>query len=216
MIARHYAAALASAPSLARTVDDRALDDLVQLAADWFERAASVAASFAAWKSAHALASQALELTPPSDAAVRARRLQRLGEVTVDAVGADAAESVLREALAAYRALGIDGRAGLASTAAALGDVLRSQTRFSEAGDLADSTLAEIRRTANAAAQARLLLLRGTAKLNANDAYEAAAEDARLAAALIDERAEPLLALQATQLLAQIDAESGRMTQQRG
>jgi|tagenome__1003787_1003787.scaffolds.fasta_scaffold20983896_3 class 3 adenylate cyclase/tetratricopeptide (TPR) repeat protein len=210
VIARHYAAALAAAPSLARTVDGRTRDDLVQLAADWFERAASVAVSFAAWESAHALASQALELTPASDEAGRARRLQQLGEVTVDAVGADVAESVLRDALAAYRALGGEGRAGLASTAAALGDVLRSQTRFSEAGDLADATLVEIG-DGDPAAQARLLLVRGTARLNADDAYDAAAADAHRAAALIDERAEPLLALQATQLLAQIDAESGRL-----
>jgi tetratricopeptide (TPR) repeat protein len=209
VIARHYGAALDSAPELARTVDERTRDELVRLAADWFERAAAVAASFAAWESAHALATRALELTPEGDDAVRARRLRQLGEVTVDAVGAVAAESVLRDALSAYRALGAEGWSGLASTAVALGDVLRSQTRFTEAGELAEAALAEIEDD-NPTSQARLLLLRGEATLNAHDAYDAAAADAERAAALVDERTEPLLALQATQLLAQIDAERGR------
>src|SRR5436305_1946841 len=74
VIARHYAAALADAPTLARDIGGLERDTLQARAGDWFETAARVALGFAAWASARDLAARALDLS--EEAVVeRARRL---------------------------------------------------------------------------------------------------------------------------------------------
>ena len=79
VIARHYAAAFEIAPALAPDIGGRRRDHVRDAAANWFERAADVAARFAAWESARSLAQRSLELSveaPPlvRGAAARAAR----------------------------------------------------------------------------------------------------------------------------------------------
>lgn len=214
VVARHYAAAVACAPALAREIGGRTRDEISALAANWFELASTVASSFAAWSSAYELARRALELTPADDAPGRAGRLERVGVTAFDALGADEAEPPLRAALEAYRALGSGFARGLASTTAALGDVLRARTRFQEAAELAEEALAEVG-DADPEAVARLLLLRGLAVLNAWDAYDAAGLDARRAAELASRADDPVLQFEALQLLAQVEAEQGIVDNER-
>jgi class 3 adenylate cyclase len=79
VIARHYASAFESVPTLARDIDGRARHEVRALAADWFARASAVAVGFAAWESAVELAEQALRLTP-AEAVQRPERLLALGQ----------------------------------------------------------------------------------------------------------------------------------------
>ena len=100
VVARHYAAALETAPRLVRVVDGRSVGEIREAAADWFERAAGVARAVAAWETAAALAARAVELTPDDARFERARRLLLHGETTASAAGVGAALPLLREALA--------------------------------------------------------------------------------------------------------------------
>jgi len=206
VIARHYAAALDAVPALARDVAGRTREEVAASAAAWFDTASAVAASFAAWQNAHALAERAVALTAPGDTASRARRLEQLGVTAADAVGIAAAEPVLRESLDAYREAG--DRGGLASAAAALGHLLRAQTRFDEAVALAEEVLAEAG-GGDDASVARLLLLRGRAELNARDAYAEAQRDGARALAIASGAGDEALELEARDLLAQAAAEDG-------
>ena len=52
VVARHYAAALETAPRLVRVVDGRPIGEIRAAAADWFERATAVARAVAAWETA--------------------------------------------------------------------------------------------------------------------------------------------------------------------
>ena len=212
VIARHYAAAFESAPSLARDIDGRARDQLRATAADWFERASEVAVGFAAWESARALAGRSFELTDEHRPLLRARRLQRVAEATANAIGVDEAERLLREALELYRAVddedGSTARAGLASATAFLGRLLRAQTRFTEAERLASSLLDEIGGPDDAAS-ARLLLLRATAVLDTRQDYERAGVDAARALALARQSDDAELELEALQLIASIGSGRG-------
>jgi class 3 adenylate cyclase/tetratricopeptide (TPR) repeat protein len=212
VIARHYAAAVDSAPSLTREIDGRPREDISEIAAGWFERAAEVAARFAAWESARTLVERSLERTGEERPLARARRLERLAEATANTVGVDEAEQHLRRSLELYREGGgtavPEARAGLASAGASLGRLLRAQTRFSEAERLASELLAEIGGPDDAAV-ARLLLLRSVAVLNAWDDYERADVDATRGLALVRAGDDLQLELEALQLTAQIGSERG-------
>src|SRR5207248_9238924 len=116
-------------------------DDVRETAAAWFERASELAAKFAAWESARALAVRALGLTEEVYSLQRARRLELLAEASANTVGVDEANQLLREALDLYR--GADDvherRRGVASAGALLGRLLRAQTRFEEAEHVASA-----------------------------------------------------------------------------
>ena len=212
VIARHYSAAVESAPSLARDIDGRTQEELRATAADWFGRASDVAARFAAWESARALAERSLELTDEERPFLRAQRLERLANATANTVGVDAAERLLREALELYRAADQEEvgetRIGLTSAGAALGHLLRAQTRFAEAEELATALLEEIGAPDDAAV-ARLLLLRSVSAMNARDDFDRAEIDARQALAIARAAEEPTLELDALELTTSISTERG-------
>jgi tetratricopeptide (TPR) repeat protein len=212
VIARHYAAAVESAPSLARDIDGRTQEELRATAADWFARASDVAARFAAWESARALAQRSLELTDEQRPLLRARRLEQLAKASANTVGVDEAERLLREALDLYRNAdqkeGGDVRVGLASAGTSLGHLLRAQTRFAEAEQLATALLEEIGAPDDAAV-ARLLLLRSVSVMNARDDFDSAEIDATRALAIARAAEEPTLELDALDLTTSISAERG-------
>ena len=205
VIARHYAAALESAPALAPV-----RDDVRDTAATWFERASELAAQFAAWESARALAARAVELTEEGHSLQLARRLELVAEASANTVGVDEAKRLVFDALELYRQVddGPERRRGLASAGALLGRLLRAQTRFEEAERLASDLLKELGAPEDAAS-ARLLVLRSTALLNAWDAYDRADVDAVRALELAREAADEILELEALQLIVQIAGERG-------
>ena len=212
VIARHYAAALDNAPTLVRDLAGRSRDAVEELAAEWFEHAAAVARGFAAWNSARLLAARAVELTRPEHVLLRARRQQAQAEATANAAGVDEAVGLLREAMAGYRAARESdpaaSRDGLADAGWSLGQLLRAQTLFSTAEDLAGELLAELGGPDDVAA-GKLLALRAVSALNARDDYETARLDAARALAAARATGDAGLELEAAQLVAQIEAEEG-------
>jgi tetratricopeptide (TPR) repeat protein len=207
VIARHCAAALESAPSLAREIAGRSRVEITAKAAEWFDRASQVAQQFAAWESASALARRSLDFTEAEATLLRAERTERLAVATQNAVGIAEAELLIREAMDLYRAAG-GSRSGISSAGVVLGSLLRSQTRFAEVEQLANDLLDEIG-PAEDAATARLQLLRATAVLNAWDDYSRAEADARAALTTARADGDAALELEALQLLATISAERG-------
>ncbi|MGZ4332933.1 MAG: adenylate/guanylate cyclase domain-containing protein [Gaiellaceae bacterium] len=200
VIGRHYAAALACAPSLARDIGGLERDELRARAARWFETAARVAIGFAAWASARDLATRALELSD-EEGLDRARRVHLLGEATASAVGVDEARPLLEESLDAYRAVGTDtARDGIVDAACALGRLLRAQAQFAVTEQLADGLLLELGERKDAAT-ARLLVLRGSAVLSAWDDFDRARTDGERALALARSAGDPDAELEALQLL---------------
>ena len=205
-VARHFAAALDNAPALATSVGGRSRDEVRLEAAAWFERASVVAGGVAAWESAWALAERALELTPADEQLARARRLEQLARASEPTIGVTSAEESLREALAIYREHG--DREGIASAAYSIGRLLRAQTQFEVAVELANEVLGEIGEAEDAATTV-LLLLRGLAKLNSWDDFEQAARDYDLALALARRIGDPELELHALELTNALRSERG-------
>jgi class 3 adenylate cyclase/tetratricopeptide (TPR) repeat protein len=200
VIGRHYAAALASAPALSREIAGLGRNELRARAAAWFETAARVAIGFAAWASARDLAARALELTG-EEALDHARRLHLLGEATASAVGVDEALPLLEESLEAYRSLDPEAaRMGIVDAACTLGRLVRAQTRFSVAEELAEGLLQELGEREDVAT-AKLLTLRGNAVLSAWDDFDRARRDGERALALARRAGDPDAELDALQLL---------------
>jgi hypothetical protein len=200
VIGRHYAAALAGAPALARDVGGLERDELRTRAAGWFETAARVAVGFAAWASARDLASRALELSD-EEGIDRARRLQLLGEATTSAVGVDEAMPLLEESLEMYRGLGADrSRTGIADAAWAFGGLLRAQTKFLLLEQLVDGLLQELGDEEDAAT-AKLVVLRGFTVLAAWDDFAGARADGERALALARNSGDADIELEALQLI---------------
>jgi class 3 adenylate cyclase/tetratricopeptide (TPR) repeat protein len=206
VIARHYAAAVDSAPSLARDIGGRPRDEIRTIAAEWFERASEVASQFAAWESARTLARRALDLSEDEQPLVRARRLELLARVTANAAGLEEAKEQLREALELYRAE--QSRSGLASAGAALGRLLWSQTRFEESEQLANTLLEEIGGPEDVCC-ARLLITRASGALGATDAFDRAGADASRALRLARDAGDEALELEALRLSVLVQLERG-------
>jgi hypothetical protein len=206
VIARHYAAAIETAPALANAVAGRDRAEIGATAADWFERASRVAAGVAAWESAFALAERSLELTADDEPLLRARRLDWLARAAEHGSGAVEAETNAREALELYRAAG--DRDGLSSAALLLGHVLHAQARFAEAERLADELLSEAGDVRDAA-NVRLRVMHAHAALGGRDAYEVAGHDSELALEIARELGDPELELTALDLTTQVRAERG-------
>ncbi|MDX6407853.1 MAG: hypothetical protein QOE13_924 [Gaiellaceae bacterium] len=212
VIARHYAAAFESAPSLARDIGGRARADVREAAAAWFERAAEIAARFAAWESARALALRSLELSEGEPPLTRARRLMALADPTANTTGVSDAETILREALDLYRAGRVDDEsvacAGLSAAGAAIGELMHAQTRFELSGELANALLREIGRPDDAST-GRLLLIRASAVVSAWDDYDTAEADVTRALELARAHGDWMLELDALGLGARILGERG-------
>jgi class 3 adenylate cyclase/tetratricopeptide (TPR) repeat protein len=206
VIARHYAAAVDSAPSLARDIGGRPRDEVRASAAEWFERASEVASQFAAWESARALARRALELSEGEQPLVQARRLELLARVTANAAGLEEAKEHLRKAIELYRAEA--SRQGLASAGSALGRLLWSQTRFEESELLAGALLEEIGGPEDVCC-ARLLITRASGALGAADAFDRAEADASQALRLARDAGDEALELEALRLTVMVQLERG-------
>ena len=213
VVARHYAAALEAAPSLVRIVDDRPIEKIRAAAADWFERAASVASAVAAWETATSLAARAVELTPADARVEHARRMLAHGEATAKAVGVDAAVTLLRQAVTELRALNAEGDARarelVGAAGWALGNLLRTQTYFDAAFELAEELIAELGEPADAAV-GLLIVQRGHGALNGRDDYATARADAERALAIALELGDSALELEATVLREQVEGEAGQ------
>jgi class 3 adenylate cyclase/tetratricopeptide (TPR) repeat protein len=212
VVARHYAAAVETAPRLRSELEGRPLADVRRTAAAWFERAADAAAAVAAWETAAALAARAVELTPEELAFERARRLQAQGQATASAAGVDDALPLLRGALASFRTLrrygDVRARDAVGASGWAIGNLLRAQTSFAAAEVLAGELLAELGEPADAAV-ARLLVLRGLGALNARDDHAAARRDAARALEIARTVKDGEAELEAMQLRAQVESEAG-------
>jgi class 3 adenylate cyclase/tetratricopeptide (TPR) repeat protein len=212
VVARHYAAALEAAPSLMPVVADRPIAEIRAAAAGWFERAASVATAVAAWETAASLAARAVELTPADARFEHARRLLAHGEATAKAAGVDAAVALLRESVTELRRLHVEGDARARETIGAagwaLGNLLRAQTYFDAATELAEELIDELGAPADAPV-GLLVVQRGFGLLNGRDDYAAARSDAQHALAIAHATGDSALQLEATVLLAQIDGEAG-------
>ena len=204
VVARHYAAALEHAPQLVPAIASRTRDEVAALAAGWFERAARAASDLAAWASAAALAESSVELTAAGAQLERARRLHVQGRAAANADGVDRALPLLREALALFREAG--DRVGVAEAGAEIGRLLRAQTRFAAAAELADELLQELGESDDVA-RARLLVLRGGALLNAIDAFEPAESDGRRALEIAGAAGDPDVELDALTLVLQARVE---------
>ena len=193
-------------------VDGRPIGEIRAAAADWFERAAAVASAVAAWETATSLAARAVELTPDDARFERARRLVADGDATAKAAGVDAAVTLLREALAELRELHADGdervRGTIGAAGWALGNLLRAQTYFDAAFELAEELIAELGEPADAAV-GLLIVQRGHGALNGRDDYAAARVDAARALAIAEERGDAELELEAIALRAQVEGEVG-------
>jgi class 3 adenylate cyclase len=212
VIARHYAAAIETAPALAAAVGGRERAAIGAAAAEWFERASDVAAGVAAWESARALAERSLELTAETEPLLRAGRLERLARAAANSAGVAEAEAHARQALALYRgAGGPEGpavRRGVATAAVLLARLLRAQTRFAESEQLADELLGELGE-AEDEATARLLLMRGRAAMDAWDAHDRAGLDFGRALELARRLRDPDLELTSLELTTYLRAERG-------
>ena len=206
VVARHYAAAIESAPALAAAVGGRDRGEIGALAASWFERASDVAAGVAAWASARALAERALELTSDDEPLSRARRLERVAQAAVNSTGAAEAELRARQALGLYRASA--HRDGISSSAHFLGRLLYAQARFAEAERLAEELLAEVGEAGDAAT-VRLLVMRAQAVLGGRDAYEPAGRDADRALEIARELGDAELELTVLEMATPLREERG-------
>ena len=178
VIGRHYAAALASAPTLAPDLGDGlARDEAEVLAAGWFERGGLAALAASAYDAASALFARSLELTSPSLPVERARRLTGMARATAFtsdmAAGLEAAE----EALALYReCLRVgsrsldDIREEMSRVVALVGTIYAQQLHFHDVVRLAVDALAELA-DRDDAVTARLLLtrIRGAAMIGEDE-----------------------------------------------
>ncbi len=148
-IAGHYAAALESAPALAREVDEGLDRPTTQaLAAGWFERAGTAALNVSAQDAARTLYRRAIDLTAADDTLSAAHRWELLGDATAYAADMDEGGADFERAIDLYRqavaaapddAARAAAKSGLARAVAALGDVWYQQLRFAESRDLADA-----------------------------------------------------------------------------
>jgi len=204
VIGRHFAAALASAPALAPELGDGLTrDEATARAGRWFELAGDAALAAAAFQSAGALFSRALEHTPPDVPRSRARRLLGLARAvafTSDmAAGLEAAEEALAlsRALAGGEEVSPESREEVSRAASLVGTIYVQQLRFADAMALASDVLDELG-DHDDAATVRLLLLRAKgAEMIGATAWEEAAPDRRRVAALVGSLGVVELELQA-------------------
>jgi class 3 adenylate cyclase len=215
-IAGHYAAALESAPALAREVDD-GLDRLVvrQLAADWFERAGTAALNLSAHEAARSLFRRALDLTAEEALFDQAHRWELLGDATAFVADMDEGAAQYQRAIDLYRSAAAAGgdqveaaRSGLARVVAALCDVWYQQLRFAEARELADDVIGELAEV-DAASTARLLVARALSTQGASGAGLVLEPDLTRALDLARQAGDGPLEVQAFSALALVRAESG-------
>ena len=112
-IAAHYAAAVESAPALAREIDEGLDRAAVQkLAADWYERAGKGTLALSAHDTARELLKRSIELTHESQKLDQARRWEELGDATAFAADMDEGAAAYAKAMELYRAAMNSARQG--------------------------------------------------------------------------------------------------------
>lgn len=112
-IAGHYSAALESAPSLAKEIDDGVdREEVGRLAAEWYERAGQGTLALAAHDSARQLFKRSIDLTPDERRLDKARRWERLGDATAFAADMDEGAAAYQKAIELYRMAIDKGSAG--------------------------------------------------------------------------------------------------------
>ncbi|HYI22032.1 MAG TPA: adenylate/guanylate cyclase domain-containing protein, partial [Candidatus Limnocylindrales bacterium] len=103
-IAGHYSAALDSAPSLAREIDEGVdRDEVRRLAARWYERAGTGTLALSAHDAARQLFRRSIDLTPEDARFEQARRWERLGDATAFAADMDEGAAAYTKAMELYR-----------------------------------------------------------------------------------------------------------------
>jgi class 3 adenylate cyclase len=216
-IAGHYAAALDSAPALAREIDggmDRAAVQL--LAGAWFERAGRAALGLSAHEAARVLLRRAIDLTAAEAHLERAQRWELLAEATAYAADMDEGAAAFEQAIELYRqAIGADGgdsdaaRRGLARAVAALCDVMYQQLRFAAAGDLAAEVIGELG-VPDDGSLSRLLYARAMGRQGAGGWNDEAGADMTRALELARRAGDERLELRALSGLTVARAETGQ------
>src|SRR6266511_3561736 len=106
LVARHYAAALETLPTVGAEVDGPDRAGLTRLAAGWFERAALSAVRLAAYDASALLLRRALDLTPEGAFADQARRLGWLGDTLRRTGDLEESMEAFRDAAYAARWIG--------------------------------------------------------------------------------------------------------------
>lgn len=203
-VARHYARAVESMPALAReAAPGLSRDECRRLAAEWFERAATLALAIAAHESGRELLGRALDFTADDETAERARRLATLGEATAVSADMDEGARLLGQALDAARFAG--DRLQIARAAAALSWVLDQQVQFMPAARMADGALADIGE-AEDLETALLLVRRATALNDGSELVSQPRQDAHRALAIARRAGDRRLELEALELLASLGA----------
>jgi class 3 adenylate cyclase len=207
--ARHYAAALSAAPTLAPDVGDGLTrDEAADFAAAWFERAGIASLSAAAYDAAAGLFLRALELTEEGAARPRAARLLGFARATAFTADMDAGLQAAEEALALLRgaaaadATSADLREELSRAVALVGAIYGQQLRFQEMLTLAEATLDSLGDRGDTAT-ARVLLTRvmGAAMIG-DEAWDDAAGDRARVLELAATLRDPELEFEARRLVA--------------
>jgi hypothetical protein len=112
-IAGHYSAALESAPSLTREIDDGVdRDEVGRLAAEWYERAGQGTLALSAHDAARQLFKRSIDLTSDERRLEKARRWERLGDATAFAADMDEGAAAYQKAMELYREAIEKGSAG--------------------------------------------------------------------------------------------------------
>ena len=218
VIARHYAAALESAPALGKKVApglDRT--EVARLAAHWFELGAEAALELAAHETARSLLGRSLELTAAGAVLDEARRRLRLGEIAATSADMDEGAAELARARELFaHALQDEGeetreraRAGYARATASLGWIYNEQVAFDRAERLAAETLAEIGAVEDTDT-ARLILLRAISILYGTDELERPLEDVRKVLAIAEAAGDRELELDSLVTLTRYEVDAGQ------
>jgi class 3 adenylate cyclase len=218
LIARHYTAAVESAPALGKEVApglDRT--EAARLAAHWFELGAEAALELAAHETARSLLGRSLELTAADAVLDEARRRLRLGEIAATSADMDEGAAELARARELFAGVLQDGadetreraRAGYARATASLGWIYNEQVAFDRAERLAAETLAEIGDVEDPDT-GRLILLRAVSILYGTDELERPLQDVRRALAIAEAAGDRELELDSLVTLTRYEVDAGQ------
>jgi class 3 adenylate cyclase len=214
-IAGHYAAALDSAPALAREVGDGLDRDAVRgLAAEWYERAGRAELGLFAHQAARSLLLRSIDLTARDASLALGQRWEALADATAHAADMDEGAAAYERAIDQYRAAmatdrGQAAQEGLARAVASICDVWYEQIKFDAARDLADRVLDELERP-DPTSLARLLTARALAQLGAAGEQPGLVEDLQRAVELARSVGDEQTELRAVSARTLVEHESGR------
>jgi class 3 adenylate cyclase len=220
-IAGHYAAALDSAPALARELDEGLDRSTAQrLAADWFERAARAALRLSAHEAVRTLVRRSIDLTTDQAITDQARRWELLADATATTIDMDAGVAAYERSIELYRAAIAaksestlaGARSGMARAVAALCKTWYEQLRFAESRDLAANVMVELG-DLDPLSLGRLIVARTMGALGASGPSADGERQFERAVALARIAGDADFELVAFNALTVLRAESGRATE---